>query len=151
MTTQRRTRRGSSVGIVWEDEELRILGVDLSQAPLRLQFNATKRMREAGRVIEREMKVDAAGHIGNYFGIPGTEYPIPLALHVSSELLRWDEVEAGIERKGAGKLAHIIAYGSVNNAPAYDPGAGPRRAMPEVMDVLAKLAEESVIGEERRK
>lgn len=145
------TRRGSRASVTWEDEELRILGVDLSDAPLRLQFNAHKRMPQAARVIEREMKIDATGHIGNYFGHPGTEYPIPLAIHVSSELLRWDEAEIGIERKGAGKLAHIIAYGSINNAPAYDPGAGPRRAVPEVLDILGQLAEESVLGEERRK
>ena|SRR5689334_19742208 len=143
------TRRSSGVSASWDDSELQTLGVDLTSAPLRVQFNAPKRLREAARVVEREMKVDAEGHIGNYFGKPGTEFVVPLAQHVSSELRSDYEAEIGIESKGAGKLAHIIAYGSVNNAPAYDPGAGPRRAMPRVLDIFADLAEESVLGEER--
>ncbi len=59
------------------------------------------------------------------------------------------EVEAGIENKGAGKLGHIIAYGSVNNGPAYDPMAGPRRALPHIERMLADTAEESVLGDEQ--
>jgi beta-glucosidase-like glycosyl hydrolase len=140
----------SGTKIYWEDSELKTLAVDLTSAPLRMQFAAPKRLREAARVVEREMRVDAEGHIGNYFGKPGTEYPIPLAQHVSSELLSDYEAEIGIEARGAGKLAHIIAYGSVNNAPAYDPGAGPRRAMPRVLEIFADLAEKAVLGEERQ-
>ena len=54
--------------------------------------------------------------------------------------------EIGIEKKGAGKLAHIIVFGSANNAPVYDHTAALRRSIPAIEKVLADAAEGSVFG-----
>jgi hypothetical protein len=130
-----------------EDHELVKLGLDLSGAPLRVQFAAKRAVAEGARIIDRQMTLDATGHMGNWFGIPGTEYATPLEEHVSHEFVGPLEAEIGIEYKGAGKLAHIIAYGSVNNGPAYDPWAGPRRRVPEILEKFADAGERSVLGE----
>lgn len=134
----------------WDSPELINLEVDLKGAPLRIQTRARARLAgPVGATIAREMRVDAKGHQGNWFGKPGTEYNTPLERHVSHEMVGMFEVEAGIENKGAGKLGHIIAYGSVNNGPAYDPMAGPRRALPRVERSLADMAEDAILGDER--
>jgi hypothetical protein len=92
------------------------------------------------------MKDDASGHMGNWFGIPGTSYVTPLPQHVSHQMHgRW-AVEAGIEPKGAGKLQNIIVFGSVNNAPVYDHTAAGRRTLPFATRWLRDAAEESVLG-----
>lgn len=135
----------------WEKRELDQLEVDLRGAPLRAQFGASRQLNgPVGRLLAREMRQDARGHQGNWFGRPGTSFNTGLENHVSHEMVGPFEVEAGIENKGAGKLGHIIAHGSVNNDPAYDPGAGPRRAMPRIVDMLADMAEDSVLGEDSR-
>lgn len=133
----------------WGTDELRELSVDLSGTPNRIQRRAATQLAgPVGRLVAREMRQDARGHRGNWFGKPGTSFNTGLERHVSHEMVGPYELEAGIEAKGAGKLGHIIAYGSVNNAPAYDPGAGPRRALPKVVDMLADTAEESMLGDE---
>lgn len=130
-----------------DDDELHTLELDLSRAPLRIQFGVEEALAtRAAPLVEREMRDDARGHQGNYFGKPGTSYDTPLERHVSSEMIRRDTLEVGIEKSGAGKLAHIIVFGSVNNAPVYDHMAGPRRAMPRVVKALADQAEEDVLG-----
>lgn len=134
-------------GLHFDDHELRELILDLSEAPQRVQRRAPQVLRDKIRPrLQAEVKVDSAGHMGNWFGDPLTSYETPLAGHVSSEMHGKWEIEAGIESKGAGKLAHIIADGSVNNAPAYDAGASLRRTMPYAMDELAAAGEESVLG-----
>lgn len=134
----------------WDSPDMKKLEVDLKGTPRRVQSRAGKRLAgPVGRLLAREMRVDAAGHQGNWFGKPGTEFDTGLEHHVSHEMVGPFEVEAGIENEGAGKLGHIIAYGSVNNEPAYDPGAGPRRAMPRIVNMLADTAEESMLGDEQ--
>jgi hypothetical protein len=136
-------RRGSAIHI--DDHELRDLQIDMSKAPVRIRN--PEGVRKGAKAIERQMKIDAAGHVGSYF-TPRKRHKsaTDLPRHVSSEMVGPLSAEIGIESKGAGALGHIIAYGSVNNAAAYDPGAGPRRAMSEVLDALADQAEESVLG-----
>lgn len=129
-----------------DDSELRQLQLDLSKAPLRVQFNASSAVRRAASIVDAQMVIDATGHQGNWFGIPGTSYDTPLEKHVSHEMLGPLEAEIGIEKKGAGKLAHIIVYGSVNNGPVYDHTAALRRSQPAIDDMLADAAEESVFG-----
>jgi hypothetical protein len=130
-----------------DDSELHRLELDLRKAPLRIQFGVAKALAtRAAPIVERAMRRDARGHMGNWFGIPGTEYVTPLDKHVSSEMLTSDTLEVGIEKKGAGKLAHIIVFGSVNNAPVYDHMSGPRRAMPRVVSAMADQAEDDVLG-----
>lgn len=129
-----------------DDSELNRLELDLSRAPMRVKVNASAATRRAAAAIDKQMTIDAAGHQGNWFGIPGTSYDTALQDHVSHEMLAPLLAEIGIEYKGAGKLAHIIVFGSVNNAPVYDHMAGPRRALPTVDKLMADAAEESVFG-----
>lgn len=137
------------MAMAWNGSELKNLEIDLSGTPRRAQRRAQARLAgPVGRKLARAMRIDAAGHRGNYFGKPGTEYITPLDRHVSHEMVGPYEVEAGIENKGAGKLGHIIAYGSIKNAPAYDPGAGPRRVLPSIVNDLADMAEDAMLGDE---
>lgn len=130
-----------------ESDELSRLELDFREAPGRMQRSANRTLDgRAGPMIAKEMRVDATGHQGNYFGVPGTEYDTPLEKHVSHEMLDPWTVEVGIEAKGAGKLAHIIVYGSVNNGPTYDHMAGPRRALPRIERMLGDDAEDAVLG-----
>lgn len=136
-------RSGGRVHI--DAHELRDLEFDLSKAPTRIRN--PKALRQAARIVEREMKVDAAGHVGSYFHKSKRHKDATdLPKHVSSELISPTVAEIGIENKGAGALGHLIAYGGPYNEPAYDPGAGPRRAMPRVANEMADHAEESVLG-----
>lgn len=132
-----------------DDSELRNLIVDLRGAPARVRRNGTKVMKRAARLVDEEMTRDARGHQGNWFGQPGTEFDTPLEKHVSHEMLSPWDAEIGIENKGAGKLAHIIVYGSVNNAPVYDHTAALRRSEPAILRMLAECVETSVLGDER--
>lgn len=132
-----------------DDDELRNLEIDLEGAPYRIQRNGPTTLRKAARLVDAGMRVDAAGHQGNWFGRPGTSYETPLPEHVSHELITPWEAEIGIESKGAGKLAHIIVYGSVNNPPVYDHTAALRRARPEIEKMFADTTEESVLGGEK--
>lgn len=135
--------------IEWSSPDAKKLEVDLSGTPRRTQRAASGRLAgPVGATLARAMRQDARGHKGNWFGRPGTSYDTPLERHVSHEMVGPFEVEAGIEAKGAGKLGHIIAYGSVKNAPAYDPGAGPRRVMPKIVEELADMGEEAMLGDE---
>ena len=130
-----------------DDREIRQLEVDISQAPARVRRNARTGTIKGARHINREMRVDATGHSGNYFGKEGTSYKLTdLPTRVSYQLLTELEAEIGIETGGQGSLAHIIVHGSVNNAPTYDYLAGPTRAMPQVEREYADLAEDSVLG-----
>ena len=129
-----------------DDSELRRLAVDLAAAPLRVQFGASRVLRtEVGPLLETEMKRDASGH--------RRLRHLPRA--VSHEMRGPFEVEAGLKpgrtfgEGGQGSLAHIIAYGSVNNAPVYDHTAALRRAAPVAERWLAGMAEDAVLGTER--
>jgi hypothetical protein len=133
----------------WDAKELGLLAVDLRGAPHRMQRAAINALEtEIGPMVAREMRRDAKGHQGNWFGRPGTAYNTPLEKHVSFERVGEYEIEVGIENKGAGKLAHIIVFGSVNNDPVYDHMAGPRRALPRVERLAGVKAEDSVLGDE---
>lgn len=138
------------MGLEWGTDDLKDLEVDLSGTPLRTQFKVQGELRgRSGRRLAGEMRKDARNHQGNWFGRPGTSFNTGLERHVSHEMVGPYEVEAGIEAKGSGKLGAIIAYGSVNNAPAYDPGAGPRRALPVIMEYLGDTGEETMLGDDR--
>lgn len=139
-----------SIKIHLDDSELRNLHLDLSRAPLRVQFNASSAVRKAARIVDKGMVQDARGHQGNWFGIPGTEFDTGLDKHVSHEMRGPLSAEIGIEYKGSGKLAHIIVYGSVNNAPVYDHTAALRRSQPLIDKMIADAGEESVFGRKGR-
>jgi hypothetical protein len=139
----------ASRSVNFDTHELRALELDMDGAPARIR-NPQGVLRGA-KIIEREMKVDAAGHVGSYF-TPRQRHKsaTDLPRHVSSEMVGTLTAEIGIENKGAGKLGAIIAYGVPGkSSPAYDPGAGPRRAMPRVLGILADQTEGSVLGKDK--
>lgn len=141
--------RGGGIQVHMDSADLRRLIVDLSGAPGRMQRRGGQAIRKSARLVEKEMRVDATGHQGNWFGKPGTSYNTPLEKHVSSEMIGPLSAEIGIENKGAGKLAHIIVFGSVNNEPVYDHTVALRRSIPAIERQLAEAAEQSVLGEDR--
>lgn len=121
-----------------DDSELRELEVDLSEAPLRVQVGQTKVIRQGLRYLVAAMKEDATGH----------RYLRQLPAAVSAEMLTRDMGEAGLgPNSGQGSIAHIIVYGSVNNAPVYDHMAGPRRMIPLILRDFADMGEQSVLGQ----
>jgi hypothetical protein len=125
-----------------DNGDLRNLEIDLRGAPLRIQFGRTKTLRRAGEIIDAGMRADASGH----------RYLPKLAAAVSHGLRGEDEVEIGLSPSGSrnqGSLAHIIAYGSVNNLPVYDHTAALRRSTPEILELFADMSEESVLGGEK--
>lgn len=130
-----------------DDSELATLEIDLAGAPGRVQRRAPEVLRgPVGRELDRLMTVAATGHIGNYFGNPGTEYVTPTP-PISHEMIDTWTLEAGVEKRGSGKLWHIIVFGSVNNAPVYDHTDALRYVLPYACEQLAGAAEESVLGD----
>jgi hypothetical protein len=127
------------VRIEIDASELRTLEVDLAGCPIRIQFAAPRVLASrVGPLLDREMRLDARGH----------RYLPNLPNAVTHEMIDPWTVEAGLGPDGdQGSLAHIIVYGSVNNAPVYDHTAALRRAAPRATNWLADVAEESVLGE----
>lgn len=117
--------------------QVRQLEADLSRAPFRVQWNASKATRNSARIVDAAMQVDASGH----------RYLPKLPAAVSHEMLGPLLAEIGLGPDGGqGSIAHIIVYGSVNNAPVYDHTAGLRRSMPAILEMYANAGEESVLG-----
>lgn len=124
-----------------DDSELRNLYVDLRGAPLRVQNNTRETLVRSARAVNDEMREDARGH----------RYLKHLPRAVSYQLIDRYTAEIGLgpQRGTQGSLAHIIVYGSVNNAPVYDHTAGLRRAEPRILEWFADEAEDSVLGGEK--
>jgi hypothetical protein len=121
----------------WDQHELRNLAIDLEQAPGRAQRGATATIRKGARIVDRGMRLDAAGH----------RYLAHLPEAVSWEMLDQFSAEIGLgPNSGQGSLAHIIVYGSVNNAPVYDHTAALRRATPRIERDFADMLEEATLG-----
>lgn len=140
------TEGTDGVRIHIDDSELDRLDIDLRGAGPRAQFGADKAVRQGARLIHRDMKRIVDGHMGNWFGIPGTEYPTPIGQHVAIEMLGLAWVEVGVNKEGAGKLAHILAFGSVNNAPVFDHTRALRQNIPAVLRMLGDEGEDAVFG-----
>jgi hypothetical protein len=133
-----------------DDSELRNLYVDLRGAPFRVHERARAVLKKGAKIVDAGMTKDAAGHEGNWFGVAGTQYDTHLEKHVSHELITPLSAEIGIEAKGVGKIAHIIAFGSVNNPGGqYDHTAALRRSTPAIERMFADAAEGSVLGGEK--
>lgn len=137
---------GARMSIEIDDRELHQLAVDIGGAPWRVTRNARTALSRSAALVDEQMTIDAYGHRGNWFGRPGTDYATKLDLHVSHELLGNWTADIGIEYKGVGKLAHIIVYGSANNAPVYDHTAALRRSIPQILQKFGEAAEDSVLG-----
>jgi len=126
-----------------DDDELRTLELDISKAPGRIQRNGTAATRKSARLVEKGMKVDASGH----------RYLPKLADAVSHELDSPLSATIGLKPEGSknqGSLAHIIVYGSVNNAPVYDHTKAIRRLREQIIGIYGDAAEDSVLGQEKK-
>lgn len=125
-----------------DDDELRNLEYDLSEAPVRIQRAARVTLRKAGQILDEGMRADASGH----------RYLPKLADAVSHEMKGDWEVEVGLRPEGhanQGSIAHIIAYGSVNNAPVYDHTAVLRRHREDIDNMFGDDVEHSTLGGEK--
>jgi|GEM_PF-5750203 len=121
-----------------DTREVRALTVDLTRAPGRLQRGAPKVMRSIAVSLERAMKRDALGH----------RYLPKFSPEITKERrdalgLAWS---IGFEREGQGELAHIIVFGSVNNAPVYNFHGPLHRQRPKIAHKLGVEAENAVLG-----
>lgn len=125
-----------------DGNDLDELEVDLRGAPRRIQVDSREGIRKGAKRVAKEMRVDASGH----------RYLPKLAAAVSYDLIGPHEAEIGLgPRRGTqGSLAHIIVYGSVNNAPVYDHTAGLRRAEPRILRDFEDMVEDDVLGNRSR-
>jgi hypothetical protein len=125
-------------GIEIDDSELRTLQLDLEKAPARIQLGAHKTLGRAGDLVDKGMKEDARGH----------RFLPRLPKSVSHEFLDYYTQEIGLSPipRTQGRLAHIIVYGSVNNAPVYDHTAALRRSEPAILEMFGRTAEDATLG-----
>lgn len=129
---------GRHVFVEIDDHQLRQLEVDLTEAPGRVQRTAPKALKRGAEIVDRAMKKDARGHRF----LP----KIPRSI-THSMIDRWTaEIGFSPIRGTQGRLAHIILYGSINNAPVWDYTAGLRRSEPEVLELMARAGEDATLG-----
>lgn len=124
-----------------DSADLRKLEIDLAGAPIRSQLRLKKNIKRGGALVADGMREDAAGH----------RYLRHLPTAVSWETKEGGyaaEIGLGPKKGTQGALAHIIAYGSVNNAPVYDHTSALRRSTPFLERLFADGAEESVLGDD---
>ncbi len=98
--------------IHFDTSEINQLAVDFSRAPGRMQRAAPKVMHKTAFDIKTRMRRDATGHryLPKFAREVNYERIDTLGLHY----------EIGFDKAGQGKLANIIVFGSINNAPVYD-------------------------------
>jgi hypothetical protein len=125
-----------------DTRELRQLSVDLKRAPGRIQRQAPETMQKARVKLERSMKREASGH----------RYLPHLSSAISSEPR--DSLglsfEVGFEdARLQASIAHIIVFGSINNAPVYTFHGPLERMTPGLVERLGGDAEASVLGTDR--
>lgn len=124
-----------------DTSQLDALAKDLGGAERRVSTRVTRELKgRIGMKLKREMRQDASGH-RQLRHLPNA---------VSYELIDPWMVECGLSpKKGTqGRLAHIIAYGSINNGPVYDKDAALWRSLPFALRVLGDAAEYSVLGDD---
>lgn len=126
-----------------DGSEVRNLVVDMSGAPLRIQFGVSKNIGKGARLVEREMKLDARNARRRS---PSRIKHLPKA--VTWEMLDAFSAEIGLgPRPGTqGSMAHWFAYGTSTRPPIYDHTAGLRRATPRIVEWLGADAEDDVLG-----
>lgn len=137
----------ASVHFDIDASDLKNLEIDLRGAPKRIQFAASKTLRRSGLIVKDQMAKDARGHHGSWWGHPFVMRGLPRA--VDSEMIGRLTVEVGFNKVGQGKLANIMVYGSVNNAPVFDHTASLRRSLPVIEEMFGEAGEESVLGVRR--
>lgn len=114
--------------------EVHLLALDLSGAPERLTHNLGEVFKNEASALQRDMRRDAENH----------RYLPKFPRRLTAEKVEPLHHVIGFNVGGQGSLAHIIVFGSINNAPVYN-FYGPliRRTEPFVEHV-ARIAEDSV-------
>jgi hypothetical protein len=120
----------------WDTSEVERLAVDLSRAPRRVQRRAGYEFSAAADRVRFRMKRLASGH----------RFLDELPETVGSSRFGPLDYEVGFDKVGQGKLANIIVYGSVNNAPVFDHTEALRMEIPELQRHLGDAGEDSVLG-----
>lgn len=128
-------------GVRFDTSEVDRLAADLTQAPRRLQFKARGVMKKGALEILRGMRRDFSGH---------SHAPhVPRSLEMEPRGAFGWEIGELDSAGGQWGIAHILAYGTSNNAPVVDHRAALRKEIPEIMRHLSEAAEESVLGDGR--
>lgn len=140
-----------------DDSQLDDLQRDMDRSTVRVRINSREGLGDAAEAVDRQMVIDWKGHKGSYF-TPRNRFATPQHFIISHEMVGPLAAEIGVEHRGAGKLAHIFAYGApahprIGNSPAtpgsapvVDPGAAPRRALAEIDAIFGDVVEESPLG-----
>lgn len=120
----------------WDTSEVERLAADLSRAPSRIQRRAQHEFAASADRVKFAMKRLASGH----------RYLDELPDAVGSSRLGPLSWEVGFDKVGQGKLANIIVYGSVNNAPVFNHTDALRGELPRLERHLADAGEDSMLG-----
>lgn len=120
-----------------DSHEVYELVIDLSHAPDRLKDNVGTVFKNEADALRRDMFRDAEGH----------RYLPKFAPRLTAEKLGALDYIVGFNNTGQGSLAHIIVFGSVNNAPVYDFYRPIRRRTEPFVEHIARIAEDSVFTE----
>lgn len=123
-----------------DTSEARRFGVDMSNAPGRLQRAAPRTMRKSALQIKRRMAEDFSGHRK----ARGTELSLEFQ-QLDTLGLRFEigELDSAGYRWG---LAAILAFGTSNNAPVVDHTAALWREAPVMINHLGGDAADAVFG-----
>ncbi len=116
--------------------EVHTLTLDLESAPARLRDNADEVFKNEASALNRDMKRDAMGH----------RYLPVFAQHMTAQKVGHLHHIIGFNKVKQAKLANIIVFGSVNNAPVYNFYGPLTRRTPYFVEHLARIAEDSVFS-----
>jgi hypothetical protein len=121
---------------VIDTSELDALARDLATAPARIIPALVPVAHRAGSNIKRAMRKDAEGHRH----LPGLPRFVEYDVEVDATSVT---VDVGFRKEGAGNLANVAAFGTVNNAPVMDITRGLRDEVPNFMRWVAKVGAEA--------
>lgn len=124
--------------------EVHELAYDLARAPARLKDELDEVFRNEASALQRDMKRDAQNH--RYLPDTTKSGGLGFARTMTAEKVGSLHHIVGFNKTGAGNLAHIIVFGSVNNAPVYNFYGPLTRRTPFFVEHLARIAEASVFG-----
>lgn len=122
----------------FDTSEVDALAADFTRGPGRVQRGARRVLGRSARRVQAGMRADASGH--RYLPeLPGT---------VGRDQVGSLEYEVGFDRRGQGKLANIIVFGSINNAPVFDHTSALRRDVPLLERDAADMAEGAALADD---
>lgn len=130
------------MNISLDHSELDEVAVDLAKAPGRIARTAPKVLKTGAFKAKQNLQRDADGH----------RHLDSFAHHVAFEQLDGLglDYEIGFNKSGQGKLAPIMVFGSVNNAPIMGtPADALRKEMPAILIHLADAGADAVFGGRR--